>query len=157
METERIEEVIEESIRLELNVASLYQIFSTLPEDHDFWWQLYMEEKSHATLIRAARDSFLKRGWFPAALVADSIEDLRSSNEKIEGLIKQCKTTPPDRHEACRIAVELENEAGELHFTQFMDKEAEDALETVFQQLNRDDKEHEQRIRAHCLSIEVDL
>lgn len=148
---------MEESIRLELNIAALYRIFSTLPEDHDFWWQLHLEEKSHASLMRSARDSFLKRGKFPASLVAGSIDDLHQSNRKVEGLIKRYTATPPDRTEAGRIAIELENEAGELHFTQFMNKDAENALETVFQQLNRNDKEHEERIRAHCQSIGVRL
>lgn len=155
METDPIQELAEESIRLELNVAELYRIFSTAPEDHDFWWQLHLEEKSHASLLRSARDSFLKRGKFPTSLVASSIDELHKSNEKVEKLIQNCKSKPLDRHETCRVAIELENESGELHFTQFMDKDAENSLETVFQQLNRDDKEHEKRIRAHGRSLGI--
>lgn len=157
MNPNELSELINESIRLELNVAELYRIFSALEADHDFWWQLSLEEKSHATLIRSARDSFEKRGKFPASLVAGSIDELRASNTKLKRLIERYSTVPPDRHEACRIAVELENEAGELHFTQFMNKEAANAMETVFQQLNRNDKEHEERIRAHCKAIGVRL
>lgn len=154
MKFDGLPDLLEESIQLELNVAELYRIFSmALPEDNDFWWQLYLEEKSHAILIRAARDSLEKRGEFPDRLVTSSIEDLQQSNTKITGLIKHCRTTQPTREAACRIAIELENESGELHFTRFMEKSAENSLETVFQQLNRGDKEHEERIREHCLSI----
>jgi hypothetical protein len=151
METNRLSELIEESIALELNVAELYKVFSeALQEDNEFWWQLYLEEKSHATLIRAARDSFVKRGKFPYDLVTDSIDDLKVSNAKVVELIAHYKVNPPDRHEACKIAVELENAAGEIHYTRFMEKSADNSVETVFQQLNRGDKEHEERIREHC-------
>ena len=154
MGNEQLSELIEESIRLEMNVGELYRMFSeTYPEDSDFWWQLYLEEKSHATLIRAARDSFIKRDSFPRDLIADSIDDLKLSNEKVSGLLAEFKRNPLDRFEACRIAVELENESGELHYTRFMEREAASSVENVFQQLNRGDKEHEQRIRAHCESI----
>ena len=151
MENNRLSELIEESIQLELNVADLYKLFSeALPEDNDFWWQLHLEEKSHATLIRAARDSFVKRGKFPYDLVANSIEDLKASNAKLERLIAEFKINPPNRQTACKTAVELENESGEMHYTRFMEKEAGNAVETVFQQLNRGDKEHEKRIREYC-------
>lgn len=158
MGNERLEELVEESIRLELNVGELYRIYSeAYPEDNDFWWQLHLEEKSHATLLRAARDSFIKRDKFPVDLVADSIDDLKISNQKVEGLIAQYKDHPPERYEACRIAVELENESGELHYTRFMEREAATSVENVFQQLNRGDKAHEQRIRAHCESIGAEV
>ena len=156
METNPLDELIEESIRLELNVADLYKTISeALPEEKDFWWQLHVEEKSHAALIRAARDSFAKRGKFPRDLIADSIEDLKRSNAKVEMLTGKFKVTPPTRLVACEVAVELENEAGETHYTTFMEKDASNAVENVFQQLNRGDKDHERRIRAHRQSIGV--
>ena len=154
METNHLTELIEESILLELNISALYKFFaSSCPEDNEFWWQLHLEEKSHATLIRAARDSFIKRGKFPFDLVANSIEDLKKSNSKTLELIEKLQSNPPNRAEACRIAMELERESGEMHYTQFMEKNAENAVETVFQQLNRGDKEHEVRIRTHFNSI----
>lgn len=158
MQTNQLSELIEESIALELNVAELYKVFSeALPEDKGFWWQLHMEEKSHATLIRAARDSFVKRGKFPYDLVADSIDDIKNSNKKTLQLISQYKAAPPGRHEACKVAVQLENESGEMHYTRFMEKDADNTVETVFQQLNRGDKEHEKRIRAHCKGIDAEV
>lgn len=156
MENVKLNELIEESIRLELNAAELYKIFSSaLPEDNDFWWQLHLEERSHATLIRAARDSFVKRDKFPHDLIASSVEELKTSNAKVEEHIATFKTRAPDRQEACMVALELENESGELHYTRFMEKEADNGIETVFQQLNRGDKEHEKRIREYCENISL--
>lgn len=156
MDSTKLNELIEESIRLELNAAQLYKIFSeALPEDSDFWWQLHLEERSHATLIRAARDSFVKRDKFPHDLIANSIEELKASNTKVEGLIEKLKETAPNRQEAFKVALELENESGELHYTRFMEKEADKGIETVFQQLNRGDKEHEKRIREYYESISL--
>ncbi|MDF7809474.1 hypothetical protein P4E94_18675 [Pontiellaceae bacterium B12219] len=154
MENELLPELIAESIRLELNAAELYRLFSRAYTEHsDFWWQLHLEEKSHASLIRVAGDSFTKRGQFPHAMIPGSLKGLQHSNQKIKHLIDRVKTNPPPQHEACHLAIELENESGELHFTQFMEKETDSSLETVFRQLNRGDKAHEERIRAHRKSI----
>ncbi len=156
METNQLDELIDESIRLELNVAELYKTFSeALPEEQDFWWQLHIEEKSHAALIRAARDSFAKRGKFPHDLIANSIDDLKRSNAKVEMLTGKFNVTPPTPLEACEVAVALENEAGEMHYTRFMEKDASNAVDNVFQVLNRGDKDHERRIREHRQSIGV--
>ncbi|MBT8042521.1 MAG: hypothetical protein KJN67_05260 [Pontiella sp.] len=149
-----IENLIEESIALEKNVAALYKIFSeSVPEDADFWWQLHLEEKSHATLIRAAKDSFVRRGKFPFDLIANSVEELKSSNQRIAAMVGKFLANPPSRLEALEVAIALENEAGESHYNQFMDKEAKNPVEGVFQQLNRDDKEHETRIRERLASV----
>ena len=51
------------------------------------------------------------------------------------------------------LAILLENEAGESHYSMFMDKDAEDTIESVFQQLNRKDKDHEKRIFEYLQSI----
>ena len=155
MEPNHLAELIEQSIELELNMAALYGLFAeAVDEDRVFWWRLQREEKSHATLIRAARDSFVKRGKFPYDLIANSIDDLKKSNARIAELIVVFRNQAPSRCEACRTAVELEQAAGEMHYTRFMEKEAQTTVESVFQQLNRGDKEHERRIRAHCEMVE---
>ncbi|QBG47734.1 hypothetical protein EGM51_10150 [Verrucomicrobia bacterium S94] len=96
MNDEQLNELIEESIALELNAAALYKIFSeAIPADAAFWWQLHLEEKSHAILIRAARDSFLKSGLFPQNLIAGSTEELKTSNRKLQESIIGFSTAPP--------------------------------------------------------------
>ncbi len=150
MELNRLIELIDQSIALELNAADLYRLFSAaFPQDNEFWWQLHIEERSHATLIRAAKDSFVKRGKFPSDLIGNSLRELQAANERISEMIKDFTTQPPSREEACRIAIGLEQETGERHFEQFMNKDAQTSLETVFQQLNRSDKDHEERIRVY--------
>ena len=154
MEINQLIELAEESIKVEMNVSALYRLFSeALPADTDFWWQLHLEEKNHTMLIRAAKDSLAKRGKFPNGLVDGNIEELKQANIRIEALIKQCQGIPPTRYEACEIAIQIENEAGESHYEIFMGKVARSPLENVFQQLNRDDKEHGLRIRDHLESL----
>lgn len=151
-----LEQLIDESIRLELNVATLYRVFSEkLEADRDFWWDLHLEERSHATLLRSARDSFLKRGTFPEGLLARSLSELADANSRISKEINTCRNSPFSRSEACELAIMLENEVGESHYSLFMEKEAETTQESVFQQLNREDKDHESRIRTHLHKIKL--
>ena len=50
---EKLSKLIDELIKVELNVAKIYMFFSdTFSEDSDFWWQLALEEKDHADRIR---------------------------------------------------------------------------------------------------------
>jgi hypothetical protein len=158
MENSQLNELITESILLEQNAASLYKVFAdALQEDQEFWWQLHIEEKSHANLIRSAQDSFAKRGKFPYDLVADSIEDLKKSNARIKALTGHYQAHQPTRHEACKVAIELEAEVGELHFDLFMEKDTTRPVEVVFQQLNRDDKDHTQRILDYLGSLPLEV
>ncbi len=144
------EETFEEGIRIEQNVAALYALFSSLlPDDADFWWQLHLEEKSHANLLRAARDSFTKRGRLPEGILPDSLEELKQANNQISCWIDKCRANPPGRADACRIAIDIEQSAGESHYSRFMEQHPQSPLVSVFQQLNRDDKAHETRIRKH--------
>jgi rubrerythrin len=143
-------EIIEESIQLELNVAELYRIFQEgFPEDAGFWQELHREEKSHASLLRTARDSFIKRGNFPSNLVADSLETLKASNAVVERLARKYAQALPSRREACETAIQVEESAGESHYLDFMEKAPGNSLDTVFQLLNRDDKNHAMRIREY--------
>ena len=143
-------EYIDESILLEENAAELYLVFSeSIPEDTDFWRQLHLEEKRHAMLIRSAKDAFVQRGKFPYDLIAESGMELRQANARLRQLIAKYRQTPPSRKEACEIALTIEADAGESEYARFMDKHAESTVDTVFQMLNREDKEHERRIREH--------
>lgn len=157
MENNRLIQLIETSIRLELNSAALYHIFHEAnPEDADFWWALHMEEKSHAMLLRAARDSFVNRGKFPSDLICGSILTLLSDNEKLEGLIEHHKINTPSRIEALKIALEIENNLSETQYGLFMEKEASSPVESALQQLNREDKDHDSRIRERLKMVSAE-
>lgn len=55
-----LEQLIDESIKLELNVADLYKILlNTFPEDSELWSTLVREEEKHADLIQSMKGTFL--------------------------------------------------------------------------------------------------
>lgn len=153
--------IIEESINLELNVSVLYSLFYKLfPDDAEFWWKLVLEEKNHAALIRSGKEYFEPINKFPHGLIPHNLQNLKDTNSKLLSIIKNFKNTPPSREEAFNIALKIENSAGELHFQNFMDEEANSTTDKIFKELNKDDKEHAMRIRSymeqHGISIESD-
>lgn len=158
MKQNRLNQLIDESIQLELNAAELYHLFAeTIPDDADFWMQISNEEKHHASLLRSAKESFVRQGNFPLDLVVDSIELLILGNMKLKTLILKFKAFPPTQIEACETALALERDVGESHYTQFMDKNSKNAIDRIFQTLNKGDKAHERRISAHFESLLADL
>ncbi len=151
-----ITSLLKASIDIELGAAALYLFFSErFPEDRELWSQLHIEEKSHAMLIRAALDSFSHRGILPYNILDTSLEDFRRTKAKIDGLVNQYKETPPSRKEAFLIAIDLENESGERHYNSFMMKNPETPLQSLFQNLNREDKNHEERIQSYFENINI--
>ena len=155
---ENITTLIEESINLELNVAELYLLFNNLfPEDEDFWWELSMEEKNHAALLRSGKESFLPVDKFPLDLIENRLQVLVDANSEISSLIKKYEVNPPSRAEAFRAAFNIENSAGEIHFERFMNKKAELKIDHIFQQLNKDDKDHANRINSYMKRKSIPL
>ncbi len=153
-----ITSLIEESINLELNVSNIYLLFHNLfQEDEDFWWKLVLEEKNHAALIQSGKDHFAPLKKFPLKLLHHNLRELKDTNSTLLSLINNFEETPPSREDAFNIALKIENSACELHFQNFMDEEANSAVENIFKELNRDDKEHALRIRsymeAHGISV----
>ena len=151
--------LIDESINLELNVSDLYLLFHNIfPDDEEFWWKLVLEEKNHAALIQSGKDHFEPLKKFPLKLLHHNLEELKATNNTLLSLIRNFEETPPSREEAFNIALKIENSACELHFQNFMDGESNSTIEDIFQELNRDDKEHALRIRsymeAHGISVQ---
>ena len=100
-------QLIEESIKLELNVADIYMAFyNTFSEDSDFWRQMVLEEKSHANLIKSGRDTFLDQ--FPPRLLTPSLQELCDTNKKLISLLKEYKENPPSRETAFNTALDIE-------------------------------------------------
>lgn len=139
--------MLEESIKLELNVAQLYTLFhAALPEHADFWWKMVIEEKNHAALIKSVRDSFVPAGVIPSELLASSLQDLIATNDNLAGLLERFGNTSPSAAEAFGTAVELEESAGEAHYQMFMDKKLGSRIDAVFQKLNNEDMNHAERL-----------
>jgi hypothetical protein len=149
MTKEQMELLVEESIALELLVADLYLLFSReIAADRDFWWQLAVEEKNHAALLKSGRDTFLQVGCFPEELLAGSVAEVSRINALLRDLLARLGHGAPSRAEALRIGCLLEESAGEAHFQTAMSNSAPDNRLVIFQQLNQDDRNHARRIRG---------
>lgn len=145
-----INEIIDESVKLELNVSRLYSIFYDFYlEDSDFWWELQMEEKNHASLLKSIKEFFVPYGKIPEGLLVKELETLKQSNLEIESIIQQVIDNTPTREECFDIALELEHSASETHYQMFMDTNTGDKFSEVIQTLNREDKDHALRIENY--------
>lgn len=154
MNGKRLEELIDESIRLELNAARLYLLFAeALDADVDFWKQLAAEEEHHAELLRVVRESFVKEGSFPHDLVSVSIELLAIGNATIDAMIEKVKSNPPTRVEACEAALIIEQDIGESYYSNFIEQATSNPAESVFRILNKGDQVHEERIQTLLKSL----
>ena len=152
--TPDIDAFLDASIELELNVGDLYALYSrTFPEDTDFWWNLSLEEKNHAALLRSGREYFLPLQRFPAHILHHDLDELRQTNQHIRRLIEEHTAAPPSRETAFHTAVQLEESAGEAHFQQFMATEQPHGTAKLFQTLNQDDRDHAERIRARLAQL----
>lgn len=154
--------MLEASIELELQVAKLYLLFyHKLPQDSDFWWNLMLEEQNHAALLRSIKDVFVPRGSIPDNLLAESLDSIVQSCTALQRWHHHYSTSLPTRAQALNLALEIEHSAAELHFQRFMDKTPDSRVEDVFQQLNAEDKDHVQRLidymNAHNIEIRPDL
>jgi hypothetical protein len=148
--SEELTQLINESIKLEGNVADLYMIFyEAFPEDCAFWYQLHMEEKNHASIIQSARETWLSGRELPVELLPPSLDDLLKLNGKLGSLLEEYKNNPPSREIAFNVALELEESAGEAHFQDSMDQPPTSPLMELFQMLTGDDKKHASRIRTY--------
>lgn len=145
-----IAELLIEAVRLELNIGKLYVRFHhSLPDDGDFWWQLAMEEKNHASLLRSADQISTAAHEFPAGLLPEQLQEMRDLNARIEARIVAEAAAPSARNAAFAFALELEQSAGEQHFQNFMETVNTGQLSRIFRSLNRGDMDHAQRLRTY--------
>ncbi len=157
-----LHKMLDESILLELNVAKLYHLFYELFSEHAvFWWEIHVEEKNHAALIRSIKEHFEPAGKVPTDLLSSSIEKLQDSNATITALIDQYKDVTPSVEDAFNTALKLELTAGEIHYQNFMDNNQSSALNRIFQRLNNEDKNHAVRLcsymKHHFIVVNDDL
>lgn len=150
MQLEKLMQLIEESIELELNIAKLYTIFhKVFPDDSAFWSKMALEEEHHASLIKEVRDLLLSGREFPRELLAPKVQMLLEANSKLASLLEDYSQNPPSRETALKIALNVEESAGEIHFQRAMENSSTSTMIRVFQILNKDDKDHALRIRTH--------
>jgi hypothetical protein len=145
---EQTKSIIDASIQLENNVASIYSIFYATFEQHaEFWWQLHLEERNHAALMRTVRDYFQPIGIFPKQMLCDNLEQIDECNRRMQELIHRYNDQPPDETEAFNIALQLEQSACETHYHDFVT--SDNPLSGLFRRLNKDDIDHFNRIKDY--------
>lgn len=154
-----LQQLIEESIRMELYVAKVYLGFHhRFHEDANFWWKIAIEEENHAALLLSGGKYFLDAGMFPAELVETSLATLKNLNKELECIIRYEEESPLTRSAAFNLAIKLEESAGEIHYQHAM-HETEHPSEAIklFQGLNEADVNHAERILNYMRrnSIEV--
>ena len=144
-------QIVDEATTLELNVAQLYLYFHhKFPDDSAFWWQLALEEKNHAALLRSGWEHLIKAGKFPSEIVPAALNPLAAVNKRMEIILAEIKERTPSREEAFRLAIQLEESAGEIHFETFIKMPPKTTDGQMFQILNQDDKDHARRLRAYA-------
>ena len=147
---ESLPQLLEESIKLELNVSELYEILSSaFLEDADFWKKLSLEEENHAVLIKLVRVELLSSDEFPSEILSSSLENLIEANNRLISLLKEYKDNPPSREKAFNVALSIEESAGEIHFQNATKMTSDLEYIKTFQRLNKDDKDHSERVRKY--------
>jgi hypothetical protein len=143
-------DIVKESIALELNVSEIYLLFHHLfPGDEEFWMRLVIEERNHAELLRFGLNYYEPKGRFPEELLCSKLSLLQAVNKDLSRMIENYQSSPPSRIVAFNTALYLERSAGELHYQEFMTREAATVSEEVFMELNSADMDHEKRIRSY--------
>lgn len=141
---------LDESIKLELNLAKLYTVLNDLfPGDEEFWWQLAMEERGHASLLQQEKKQPQPTEFFPENLLAGDLQALVDANARILDLVERYTKNAPSREDAFKTAIELELAAGEAHFQEFLDTPSPSPAVMIFKQLNQEDRDHADRIKAY--------
>ncbi len=150
--------LLKETMQLEMRVGELYLLFAELfPEDAPLWNQLHKEEENHATLLESIRGSLAVVDDHTLNLLASSVEDVQNTNAELTALIKTFRDTPPLRAIAFQTAIGIEDSAGEKHYQIFMSGRTKTPVEGIFRQLNKDDKNHAERIRAYMKEKTISL
>ncbi len=148
--------LIDQLITLEANVAELYRLFAHLFEtDRSFWLQMAHEETLHAQMINQNRPLITKLVTLSKDSLVDLTEITRLMAERIRKLTREYRNKPPGKTEAYLCALQVEQSAGEIHFQKIAARLNNPRAKLIFLQLNGNDQEHVDRIRAQmCYASE---
>ena len=156
--TEELEKIIDESIKLEVNISNLYTLFrKAFPDDAVFWADLALEEQHHASLIKDGRYTLISDGEFPLGLLAPKLQMLEDVNGTLSNLLEEYSKTTPTRETAFNIAFKLERSAGEVHFQRAMEKAPTSTIMKMFQLLNVNDRDHAKRIQTYMSENGIEM
>lgn len=86
---------------------------------------------------------------FPVNMLAHSMDNINKTLALIEQFKNMFDSENPVLSKSFSSAYHLENEAGEIHYQIFMETKASEKIDSIFQSLNHDDKDHASRIRKY--------
>jgi len=143
-------DILDQFYQYELQISEIYASFTYMfEEDNEFWWKISLEEKNHASLVASVKQVFAPAGKIPSMLDTIDIENIIIENKKLTEILAHLKDKVPNRKEAFKIAIELENSAVENHYQEFMESEGGSQIDRMFRELNNYDKDHVARISEY--------
>jgi len=149
-------QIFEKLAKIELLISDIYMRFSeAFEEDKEFWWRLAIEERGHASLIRAGCETFEPMNLFPKELMDIPAEildkDVAGKEETLSKLSE--KPCPLSREQALKAAIEIEENDVERRFQLLMERASDSKSLKLFQTLNKDTQDHARRIWERLNSI----
>ncbi len=148
--------IVDEAIRFERNLASLYLQFSeAFPKDGELWWELSVSEEGHASLLESSQKLF--HDEFARETVDADLDGLRRSNEDLESMIRRLGEEPVAREEAFRAAVAFENDENERTLFELLEIEPSQPAQGVIDSIEHDDSVHAQKIRDYAANQGISI
>ncbi len=144
-----VQQIVDEAIRFERNLASLYlQFFEAFPEDGELWWELSSSEEGHASLLESGQKLF--HDEFSRGMINADLDGLRRSNEDLESMIRRLGEEPVDRVEAFRAAIGFEGDGNERTLFSLLEIEPSSPARDLVNSVQGVDSVHEQKIRDYA-------
>ena len=148
--------IVDEAIRFERNLASLYlQFFEAFPKDGELWWDLSVSEEGHASLLESSQKLF--HDEFARETVDADLDGLRRSNQELESMIRRLGEEPLAREEAFRAAVAFEDDQNEHMIFDLLGIEPSQPARGVMDSLEHDNLVHAQKIRDYAASQGISI
>ena len=108
--------LIDAMIQIKLNIADIYEIFSSaVPEDSTFWTELAWEKTSHVALLKSGKDILMPSAGFPLQNFPDDLQTLIDTKNWLFSLIAKYSKEPPDRATAFEAALLIEKSPIEIY------------------------------------------
>jgi hypothetical protein len=141
--------IVDEAIRFEHNLASLYlQFFEAFPEDGELWWDLSVSEEGHASLLESSQKLF--HDEFTRDTVDADLDEMRRSNVELESMIRRLGEETLAREEAFRKAIALEGDQNERTLFDLLKIEPSQPARELVNSIHREESVHDQRIRDYA-------
>lgn len=140
-------EIFEELIKLELNVADLYLLFSNNLENYKgVWYKLAIEEFNHASILKTALEFYESDlnvlEYFINDQISNNIKNTNKNFDKYKLDFLNNKTI----ENAKKIALIIESSDSEINYNKIMINNQNNEILNVLKKLNKDDHDHYERI-----------